>query len=128
MPLITDTGVPLDLNKSLKHRATKGLVLINENKCTRGTEEAVERILKRKRRQEVPAIVKVSSEEAPSAETLTSPLTKVRAKEGYGEASSPFMNKIIDLAWINLEGEPRMECLRVLTILFMALATDIEGL
>lgn len=62
------------------------------------------------------------------AKTPVSPLTRVgvETKEVFGEAASHSMSKIIDLAQIGYDGEPKIEGFRALTALSRALITAVK--
>lgn len=96
-------------------------MLVDEEEGAGGTEEVMERPLKRKKRYKVSTTIEVSYEEAPCTEILIGLSTGVRARKGSGEATFPSMNKFVDLARIGLDGEPKMECSRALTIFIQGL-------
>lgn len=106
----------------------EGLVLIDEAKGAKSAEKAVERLLKRKRRQVVSTTVEVFSKEAPSVKPSVGPSTEVGARASSKKATSLSMNKIVDLARIGLDGGPGMEAFRALTTLSKALVTNVKRL
>lgn len=103
------------------------LLLLDEDKDTKGIKGAIDRPLK-KRRQEVSNIVEVSSKGAQSVKASIVPSVGVKAREGSRDATSTCLSAIAEFAQLSFTTDSGKECLKALIVLSRVLLAKVNVL